>query len=183
MNYNNIMIWYVCYSIISLKNIHHAWLLLTNVTPRKNITMSWSRSRSRKPALELLYGYIFAPWRDGSPDLIWEEEGDTITINPRVHIHLFHLLPRLGTFLSFIRTLVPPQIPCPTLSNPIKNNIPWQRSSRDIYPRAGVIYPSRLLLVDTLCTNHGRDDIRASIDSVWFAIVYSLNSSRLTHIC
>jgi hypothetical protein len=50
-------------------------------------------------------------------------------------------------------------------------------------PRARVIYPSRLLLVDTLCTNHGRDDIRASIDSVWFAIVYSLNSSRLTHIC
>ena len=46
--------------IISLKYIHHALLLLTDNTPRKNITMSWSSVKSRKAAVEL-HGYIFAP--------------------------------------------------------------------------------------------------------------------------
>ena len=122
------MIWYVCYSIISLKNIHHALLLLTNVTPRKNITMSWSRSR--KPALEFLYGYIFAPWRDGSPDLIWEEEGDTITI---ITSCPYSFVPSTTSAWYLLVVYTHPRTTWNTLSysfQSYKNNIPWQRSSR-----------------------------------------------------
>ena len=112
---------------------------------------------------------------------LWCRPIHKLPLSSHVHpfVRLFHLtLPPTTSryFLSFIRPLVPPhKIPCPTLPNTIKTTSP----GRGVH----VLYtpPSRLLLVDTLCNESYTDDIhafRASIDSVWFAIVFSMSSLR-----
>ena len=104
-------------AIISLKYIHHALLLLTDNTPRKNITMSWSSVKSRRPLWNYMVIFLRHRWRDGNPDPIRQEErghdNDNILVSidsfgaaqfinclyPLAFVHSFvrlYLLPRLG---------------------------------------------------------------------------------------